>query len=84
MSVQSINDCSIQTRGTSQMKMPDIDLNRFYLVENINTKQRHVISHLFVKNNIDGSSATVQCKSTPRGCRFEAKIILKGKQLIFS
>lgn len=84
MPSESFNDCSVQTRGSSQIKMVNVDVNRFYLVENINTKQRHVISHLLVKKDTNSSSSTVQCKATPRGCRFEAKIIFKGTCFFWS
>ena len=83
MASQSVNDCSMQTRGSLQVNTANIDVNHFYLVENINTKQRHVTPHLFVKKNADDSSSTFQCKLTPRSCRFEAKVIVKGNASIF-
>jgi hypothetical protein len=74
----SINQL-IHTRRSSETKMANVDPNQFYLVENINTKQRHVITHLFVKYDPTGMSFNVQCKVTPRGTRFEAKILLQGR-----
>jgi len=71
----------IHTRRSSEAKIANMDLNQFYLVENINTKQRHVITHLFVKYDPSGMSINVQCKVTPRGTRFEAKILFQGKYI---
>jgi hypothetical protein len=71
----------IHTRRSSEPKVANVDPNQFYLVENINTKQRHVITHLFVKYDPTGMSSNVQCKLTPRGTRFEAKILLQGRYI---
>jgi hypothetical protein len=73
----SINQI-IHTRRASEAKIANVDPSQFYLVENVNTKQRHVITHLFVKYDPTGMSSAVQCKVTPRGTRFEAKILFQG------
>ena len=75
-------DPTIHTRRSSEPKMANVDLNQYYLVENINTKQRYVITHLFVKYDPTGMSTNVQCKLTPRGTRFEAKILLQGRYIV--
>jgi hypothetical protein len=72
----------IHTRRSSETKLANVDINQFYLVENIDTKQRHVITHLFLKYDPTGMSTNVQCKLTPRGTRFEAKILLHGKYIL--
>jgi hypothetical protein len=74
----SINQL-IHTRRSSETRIANVDPSQFYLVENINTKQRHAITHLFVKYDPTGMSPNVQCKVTPRGTRFEAKILLQGR-----
>lgn len=72
------NSQLIQTRRSSETRLANVDLSKFYLVENLHTKQRHVISHLFVKQDCQGSQSRLLCKTTPRGTRFEAKVLLKG------
>jgi hypothetical protein len=79
-SESSINQ-SILTRRSSETKLANVDPKQYYLVENVHTKQRHVITHLFVKYDPTGISSYVQCKATPRGTRFEAKILLQGKSI---
>jgi hypothetical protein len=76
------NSQNIHVRRSSETKVANVDLNQFYLVENIHTKQRHVITHLFVKYDPTGMSSNVQCKLTPRGTRFDAKILLQGKSIL--
>lgn len=79
MSAKVVNNQTMQTRRSVDVKMANVDENRFYLVENVETKQRHVITHLFVKHDSTGASSNVYCKVNPRGNRFEAKILFKGK-----